>query len=187
MWTHNTDLAGIPRTDNVTSAPEHAPAAAVTEIRTSCRANPRSPVLVDLHEYWESKLLDREMPARPDIDPTEIVHLLPYIILIDVEEAPERYRVRLVGTHVVDTLGRDHTGRYFDEVYPPEVYEKFVSGVRKVAGERRPLSGHGRVYFAAGREHIIYESLTLPLSSDCKTVDMLLMGLHVGVPPFEAC
>lgn len=148
-------------------------------------ASPRSRPLCALLEYWQARKGDRALPGRPDLDPVDIGPLLPHIILIDVERAPERFRVRLVGTHVVDTLGRDNTGRYYDEVYRPEAYATFVEGIRRVIAGRAPLSGYGQVYFAAGREYLTYESLTLPLAADGRTVDMLLVGLHVGVPPFE--
>src|SRR3546814_2382471 len=42
--------------------------------------------------------------------------VLPNIGLFDVEDAPRRYRIRLMGTQIVTWYGCDITGRYLDEI-----------------------------------------------------------------------
>src|SRR5215510_11684234 len=48
--------------------------------------------------YWRGKAKDGRLPAREDIDPAEIVPLLPDLVLLNVEWEPFRCRVRLRGT-----------------------------------------------------------------------------------------
>jgi hypothetical protein len=69
------------------------------------------PTLVAIYRYWDNKRRGRAMPQRADIDPTEIVRLLPYIFMVDVERDPLRFRYRLIGTAICEFLGRDFTGR----------------------------------------------------------------------------
>ena len=48
-----------------------------------------------LYEYWMEKRGDRAMPARADIDPTEIPDLLPIVGLADVIEGADDIVVKL--------------------------------------------------------------------------------------------
>jgi hypothetical protein len=125
---------------------------------------PRHEILKKLHGYWLAKKQHRLAPARTDIDPAELRHMLPYLFMVDVENRPLRYRFRLVGTAIVSSFGLDITGRYLDEV-----------GFRVVAtGEP---SCH-QVHFTRGNGRFLaYERLILPLSSDGRSVDMLLGGI----------
>src|ERR1051325_9903462 len=70
--------------------------------------------LVALYRYWDGKRGARAMPARRDLDPSEIVRLLPHIYMVDVQSDPLRFRYRLIGTAIVNLLGRDYTGRMVD-------------------------------------------------------------------------
>src|SRR5215469_5086608 len=72
------------------------------------------PTLVALHRYWDGKRGGRMMPSRRDLDPSEIVKLLPHIYMVDVLRDPLRFRYRLIGTAICAFLGRDYTGRAVD-------------------------------------------------------------------------
>lgn len=61
----------------------------------------QSDVLRQLFQYWDEKRGDRRAPSRDDIDPAEILEVLPNVCLIDIEADPRRYRVRLMGTELV--------------------------------------------------------------------------------------
>jgi hypothetical protein len=76
----------------------------------------RSPTVLELHAYWESKRRGRPMPAPADIDPSEIRPLLPSLIIAEYVGAPARVRYRLVGTLQVYYNGLDFTGLYLDEI-----------------------------------------------------------------------
>lgn len=64
--------------------------------------------------FWRAKA-DGAVPPRSTIDPPEIPHLLPLLVIVQLEPAPFRVRYRLVGTRVVESHGADYTGRYLDE------------------------------------------------------------------------
>ena len=69
---------------------------------------------LDLYRYWETKRGSaRKAPTRRDLDPLEIVKLLPNVALVEPE--PDGYRWRLMGTAIATDFGRDLTGKRFGE------------------------------------------------------------------------
>jgi hypothetical protein len=137
---------------------------------------PRHEVLKKLAAYWQSKKGRRRAPARADLDPVEIPALMPHILLIDVEAAPRRFRVRLMGTSVVNGLGRDLTGRYLDELTLNEIQRAMFAEYRHVAETGEPACATWEYTRDDGR-HVHFERLVLPLSRDGTVIDMLLGGI----------
>lgn len=64
--------------------------------------------------YWKS-LADGAAPDRRLLDPAAILPILPYLLLVEFEDAPFRVRYRLTGTKVDEMTGMNITGRYLDE------------------------------------------------------------------------
>ncbi len=130
---------------------------------------------------WRSICGDREMPSRSEIGPTILPpFLLPHLILIDVERNPEpRFRWRLIGTYIVDRLGRDSTGKYWDEIYDVAVYNELSKGVSWVLQHRRPVRTIG---FAPveGKKHLSTESIVLPLSTNGNDIDIIMVAAEYG-------
>jgi hypothetical protein len=117
-----------------------------------------------LNAYWSDKCAGRPMPARPDIEPSEIKHLLPNLLIIDLEAEPFRVRYRLLGTKVVVASGRDFTGAYLDELIPGDVEDQWETCYRLVWGERRPLFGDCTVPTLGG-DSFTYEFAIFPLGA----------------------
>jgi hypothetical protein len=136
-----------------------------------------SPVLVDLLRIWNDARGRREMPSRRDLDPVRLPkHLLPHILLIDIERSPElRFRWRLIGTHVTSVVGRDSTGRYWDELYDNTTMAAISTGPSWVLRHRRPVRSIG-VAPVKDKDFIRSENLDLPLSSNGTDIDMILVG-----------
>jgi len=66
----------------------------------------RDPILGLALAYWERKSGPSVMPARRDIDATEIPpSLLPYLQITERIEGTGRIRYRLVGTGIVEAYG----------------------------------------------------------------------------------
>ncbi|MGE5147399.1 MAG: PAS domain-containing protein [Candidatus Eiseniibacteriota bacterium] len=129
-----------------------------------------------LYAYWLAKKGTRAAPARADIDPLEIAPLLPHVTLIDVESAPLRFRYRLVGTEIVNNVGEDFTGRYLDTLLRLAQRDLMAAELARVVASGQPAVNLWEYARHDGR-HVRYERLVLPLSSDGKTVDMLLSGM----------
>ncbi len=129
----------------------------------------RGALVHQLHDYWTSKLNGRPMPARADIDPGEIKHLLPNMLIMDIAAEPFRVRYRLLGTKVVSASGSDFTGRYLDEMVAADVENEWEECYRLVCREKRPLFGRATVPTQGGGS-FTYDYGLFPLSSDGDTV-----------------
>jgi|AraplaMF_Col_mMF_1032025.scaffolds.fasta_scaffold00140_35 hypothetical protein len=112
----------------------------------------------ELHAWWRAHGGGAGIPDRSAFDPTAYPHLLPNMIISEVETDPFRIRYRLVGTRVADVLNIDFTGRHLDELVDEatetpwqdhyvEAYEKRVPILGEVS--EATLSG-GRFTFEFG-------------------------------------
>jgi hypothetical protein len=144
------------------------------------------PTLVALHRYWDGKRGGRLMPARRDLDPSEIVKLLPHIYMLDVERDPLRFRYRLIGTAICTFLGRDYTGRIVDAATygEGESLNRLLELFTAVVETRGPVAYKGNIWYVSGREWRQVEALLMPLSRDGATVDIIFAG-YVTVGPIE--
>ncbi len=128
---------------------------------------------LELVRYWQDKRGSRRMPARADIDPLELSDHMGNLILIDVEHAPLRLRYRLIGTNITTAMARDSTGRYYDEIYSPEIVRHVYGSFDWLFEHKAPLRTHGRAFYP-DKNFYDYEALNLPLSNDGETVNMIL-------------
>lgn len=131
-----------------------------------------SPKIAELTAYWESKCRDGRPPQRADLDPAEIVSLLPYLLLTDIEHAPLRIRYRLVGTAIAEASRRDFTGLYLDEMQfdTPRERQVFERGYRLLVESRAPVYGR-MVWLASSDLPVLYESAIFPLLGPSGGVD----------------
>ncbi len=78
------------------------------------------PVLQRLYAVWDECRQGKTMAGREEMGlPFSISFALPKISLIDVlwQDDRPRYRYRVIGTTIVELLGRDWTGCFLDEVF----------------------------------------------------------------------
>lgn len=134
------------------------------------------PKLKRLYEYWCEKRGDRRMPSRADLDPLDMTFIIGNIILVDViDGSPLRFRIRLHGTNLVQRVGYELTGKMLDELPQNEFRKLAQESFTSVATSAEPIAGK--------RDRVIddrfarYETVIMPLSSDGKRVERLLVGL----------
>jgi hypothetical protein len=135
--------------------------------------------LIRFYDYWVSLRGDRAMPSRKDVDVLHIPpEFLPNLMLIDVLREPRRYRYRLIGTHVVASSGEDRTGETFENVDFFKAHPVVLEQYNCVAENGRPL--HSLEPFTNFVTGVTYDvdRLLLPLSSDGRTVDMMMVLFH---------
>lgn len=133
----------------------------------------KAPELRRMLALWEEKRGARSMPSRADFPPEVLRGHLGWIVLIDVQPEPLRFRYRLVGSGVTGRIGRDSTGRYLDELYPPDIYENAISAFRVMLRTHRPVRAYGFLEHAE-RGHLPFEAIDMPLSDDDRTVNMIM-------------
>ncbi|MDY0873185.1 PAS domain-containing protein [Dongia rigui] len=130
--------------------------------------------LAQLLRLWRERCEAGRLPARAAFDPFDMRKLLGRIVLLDVLEAPLRFRFRLVGTDWVARFGLDPTNTFVDD-FPRVQSRAFIRDVMtKVATGRQPLMVRRSVIIEG--EYFRYGMLLLPLATDGSTVDMIMMG-----------
>lgn len=128
-----------------------------------------------LYRYWRSiRPRAGALPGRQHFDPVAVPELLPGMWLLDVARDPFRLRYRLCGTGVVEAIGHEVTGLWFDEAHPDAAADaRFLERYRKVVEHGEPNWRKGPPRLWTHRDFALVENLLLPLARDGRGVDML--------------
>jgi hypothetical protein len=117
----------------------------------------------ELFDYWRAQAGERSMPRRQDIDPRQIVSLLPFVSLVELATGPDQAWYRLAGSKLREIYGFEVTGKRIADLgadrqasYWRGIYEELHATGRAMHGAVRGPS--------EGREHILMFWLRLPLS-----------------------
>lgn len=139
-------------------------------------------ILREIYQYWLDMRGNRPIPSRADLDPADIVRLLPHISLIDVESETGRYKMRLIGSETVKAMGLDVTGKYLAEF--PLIEQMLKNNYDWLVKEKRPYINFDKLKWSK-RSYMDYYALGLPLSGNGKDVDMLMFGMYYQFPNDE--
>lgn len=116
------------------------------------------------------------MPARADLRPGDMREHLPWIVLIDVLPGATDFRYRLIGTLITQYFKVDATGRTVTEAWSSQGEEGVqgaLSILRHVTQTKIVMRCYGETgWNTIGLEN--FDSIYLPLSDDCETVNMIL-------------
>lgn len=151
--------------------------------RIAFRAQLVIPEQRQLFEYWLERAASAAMPARCDIRPADIPHLLPNVSLIEIHHHPWRLRFRLAGTRVRDIYDREVTGLDLDDIDWGGQADYWRTAHARVADTGRPAQGVVRSP-RASKDHLVHFWLRLPLVTDGPDAAMIL-GYDVSVPVSE--
>jgi hypothetical protein len=138
-------------------------------------------VLARAYEYWLAKRGDRQMPRRRDIDPRDLVPLLPYLQLTDLVDGTARIRYRLVGTAIVATYGLEPTGKYMDEVLSGERLD-YVRGVYRTMCAAKASVLVSNRYVSRSTLELRAHRVIMPLSNDGVTINQALTAISFEYP-----
>jgi hypothetical protein len=118
--------------------------------------------------YWESKRKDGGLPLREDINPHEIVRLLPNVSILEPRNGD--WAIRLTGTGVIDRIGQEVTTKTIGEIYEPETARRMIETYDAVVANRKPSVMKARL-LGFGIAHALAESPMLPIiARDRQTV-----------------
>jgi hypothetical protein len=128
-----------------------------------------------LYALWSARRRAGHLPGRAEFDPSEMREILPHITIFDVvERNPLRFRIRLVGTAIVDAMDVDTTGRYLDE----------LDNIGHVHRRAEQLVETGVPYFLSNlpltwthQSFKRYSVLGVPLAADGQTIDKLMYSM----------
>lgn len=139
------------------------------------------PILGRAYEYWQSKCGTRPMPRRSDIEPKDIIRLLPYLQITELLDGGARIRYRLVGTAIVNAYGEELTGKYFDEVFSGDRLSVVEENYRTMCREKRPILVANR-YFSRKDAVLFCYRIVMPLSEDGTTIHQALTAMSFKYP-----
>jgi hypothetical protein len=135
----------------------------------------------EVYDFWRRAAGDRSMPARADLDPGAIRHLLPGISILDVGARFDALTYRLAGTRLHDIYGCEVTGRNVFDLQLGAKRRYWRAAYCRVVEERTPMQGAVRAPVAT-RDHVVLFWLRLPLSDDGEAVSKILCH-DVGLMP----
>lgn len=133
--------------------------------------------LQGLHRYWMSKLGERAMPARADIDPIEMKAWLGNLLLVEFPEDRMQYRIRLDGVNIVQFYGSSRQGRGVEVMTAEEERSIVLPQYFTILDNKLPAYYEARFQTSEGIPTVQYK-LLLPLSDDGVRVNMVLGGLY---------
>ena len=133
-----------------------------------------APVIADVYGYWDSKRRGRRMPARADIDPTEIRPYVANMLLVDAQHEPFKLTYRLVGTREVRARGGDPTGKDVADHFIGDSWDAILFKYRYAIEQRGFIYDEDPAPTNTSRIHEL-TSLFLPLSPDGEAVNMVMV------------
>jgi hypothetical protein len=117
----------------------------------------------ELYKYWSSQRIAGAIPTRCDIDPLDIVRVLPFVGL--AERRDDGYFWRLIGTGIVEHFGKDHTGQpYGAHFWPPEFVAATVATFDAALAREAPFFDEFIYRSPTGISHAV-SRLVCPLKS----------------------
>jgi hypothetical protein len=137
----------------------------------------RASSLQRLHRDWDSRRKGRDFPSRADFDPLEMKYIIGNLTLVDVLHEPLRFRYRIHASNATERIGIDMTGKLLDSM-PDYVFKQIIrEHFTEVVRRRGPVLEQRRNH-TTDRRVLNDEALVLPLSSDGRTIDMLMVGYN---------
>jgi hypothetical protein len=134
------------------------------------------PKLQRFFGYWSAISPPGRLPGRQHLDPLGLGPVLPYVWMLDVvrgDGAP-RFRYRLAGTREVDTLQREVTGQWFDEVHRLPPMHPIYARLAYMLEHRIPTYRKGAVGLTHEKDHRTVENCMLPFAGDGVVVDLIV-------------
>jgi len=122
--------------------------------------------LKDIYSHWQSIGEEGDVPRVDRFDPLDLIRHLGQLFIVRVEaggagDAEALLRYTLIGTKLVDVLGRDATGAVVDETFPAD--HPVGQVYRYLLIHRVPARTHGRLDWV-DKEYRRFESVLLPLA-----------------------
>ncbi|MEO1640146.1 MAG: PAS domain-containing protein [Pseudomonadota bacterium] len=134
------------------------------------------PILQSLEAYWNTLRHTTRIPARNDIEPSKIDHVLPHAFILQ-RVAPGTARMRVAGQRLHDLLKMDARGMPLTTLFQPEsrdqIKELLESAFMQPAVIAVPLHSPGSLI----RPEIRGAMLLLPLSDHLGQSNRLLGAL----------
>lgn len=134
-----------------------------------------SPAQIVFYDYWQQLRAVSLMPTRASFNPMKIPSSLPYIIMVDIEREPTRFRARLMGSKC--GTPNKYLGRVLNNDIPE--LQNDAEMFKKCIDTKSPYFYFDKITLNNG---IVkqYSSLVLPFSADGEAVN-IVMACHCPI------
>lgn len=134
-----------------------------------------APELHALYAHWKSRCRDGQLPSPKQVEPLDLPRLMGFLLTLDVHRDPLRFLYRYTGATLVARSGLELVGTFVDE-HPDTAFRHIAqSTLTDIVNKGRPYAVV-RDMFLDGRLRR-YDMLALPLASDGKTVERIIIGM----------
>jgi|TARA_R110002096_G_scaffold435828_1_gene663732 PAS domain len=125
----------------------------------------------DFFYYYNKIKADRQIPSRSDINPADIVKILPHLILI--EKSRGKFTVRLMGTKCASVLG-ERTGKSLNSI---DGSTEEIDRLTWSSDNKRPYF-HKSLLDKISKKHVKSSAIVMPLSENNNDVNMFVAVHH---------
>ncbi len=132
----------------------------------------RSKTTADIYAYWDALRGHREVPARSQIEPADIRHILPDLFILE-HKPGAGVRFRLAGTHICALFARELRGCTFDALWLADQTNRMTRIATEVMTRKTPVILSATA-LAGSRERLPIEIILLPLRSPEGAVDRVI-------------
>ncbi|MGB5950274.1 MAG: PAS domain-containing protein [Parvibaculum sp.] len=148
---------------------------------------PSHPTVARLHAYLEQKRQGRPFTDRGDIRPAEIAPLLPHLVVLDVLDGGNDFRVRIWGTALVELMREERTGQLLSEfgrepripTDATELRRRWLT-VSKLTLKRREAIFFRSPTVSPERAFMTYHGMFMPLTAGNAEIGQIF-GIMVSV------
>ena len=143
------------------------------------------PRLVDLYRHWQGLRGDDDVPRVELFDPLDLTRLLGDLFVVRVEDdglgepagRQPVVRYTLIGTRLVEALGRDSTGQIVGDTFLPD--HPVTDLYRHIIARRAPIRTYGRMDWVQ-KSFRGFESIMLPLAGADGGIVKIIGGAVYG-------
>jgi hypothetical protein len=135
----------------------------------------RSKTTIEVYAYWDELRGHRDVPARGQIEPADIRHILPDLFILEKTPRGE-IRFRLAGTRICALFARELRGTRFDALWLGEQTTRLERIASDVMARRAPVVLTAAA-IAGTVDDLPTELVLLPLKSPDGSVDRIIGAL----------
>lgn len=128
-----------------------------------------------VYNHYVGACHEDQVPSRRDLDLFTRPGDLPYLYIVDViaRDDDTSFKIRLMGTGMVDILRHEGTGQLVRDLPLGGLEQSWRDTLLYLLEQRRPIVAIDRLILSTGLA-IELEHLALPLSRDGDTIDQIL-------------
>lgn len=134
------------------------------------------PQLLALYEHWVRQCEDGKLPSRTHFNAVDLTSWLGHIMIIQPIDYAQDFLYKLHGTALVEIVGEDLTGQYLSSFKENDRRIHVAKQYRDVCQSGCPSYKSSDKPFEKNYKTI--KKLILPIASDGKSVDTLIVGVY---------